>query len=376
MLTNRFTYWRPLRFDRYILEEVLATFFGTSIFILFILLMFQALRLAEFFIIHGASGFMLGQIAFFMCLSFLPTALPLAFLITILISFGRLSSDSELIAMKANGISTVRLAAPVLLFAIVVVTVSLVLNNEWIPWGETALKKAQIKVGNTKAIAAIKEGTFTSGFFDLLIFADKVDTQNNRLQRVFIYDEREAQNPLTYVAKSAEIVPVKSASESGAAIMLRLFDGSMHHNDLSTQIYEKIDFEAYHLYLEIAGGTHTAIEKPQMIPQADLLEKIKNTTTATYEGREYRGEYWRRVSTALTPLVFVLLGIGFGIFRYRTAKAGAVLTGFIIVLIYWTLQTLGTVAVQRGTLSPFFAMQMPNIVMLIIGLIGFRRACW
>jgi lipopolysaccharide export system permease protein len=376
MRTNFPPSWRPLKFDRYILEETVGTFVGTCIFILFILLMFQALRLAEFFIIHGASGFMLGQMAFFMALSFLPTALPLAFLITVLIAFGRLSSDSELIAMKANGLSLTRLAAPILVFASIIVSLSIVLNNEWVPWGESAFKKTQIKIGNTRAVAAIKEGTFTSGFFDLLLFADKVDADTNRLHHVFIFDEREAKNPLAYVAKEAQIVPVKSPTELGAAIMLRLYNGGMHHNNLETHTYEKMDFDAYHLYLKVDEGGDTAIVKPHMIPQGELVEKIKNTSVENYDGREYRGEYWRRYATALSPLIFVFLGIGFGTFRYRTAKSGAILTGFIILIVYWSLQTAGTVAVQRGQLSPFFAMQLPNMVMLIAGIFGFRRASW
>src|SRR4051812_16023358 len=225
MRTKNYSYWRPLRFDRYILEEVVGTFIGACIFILFILLMFQALRLAEFFIIHGASGVMLGKMAFFMAVAFLPTALPLSFLIAVLVAFGRISSDSELIAMKANGISVTRLAVPISLFAVFIVVLSMALNISWIPWSVKAFKQTQIKIGNTKVVTAIKEGTFTSGFFDLLIFADKVDTHTNRLHRVFIFDEREAGNPLIYVSKDAEIVPVKTNSELGAAIMLRLNDG-------------------------------------------------------------------------------------------------------------------------------------------------------
>jgi lipopolysaccharide export LptBFGC system permease protein LptF len=71
-----------------------------------------------------------------------------------------------------------------------------------------------------------------------------------------------------------------------------------------------------------------------------------------------------------------LLGIGFGTFRHRTAKAGAILIGFVMLIIYWTLQTLGTTLLLRGVVSPFLGMQLPNIVMLILGIIGFKRATW
>jgi len=110
------------RLDFYIFEETLGVFLGSCIFVLFILLMFQCLRLAEFFIIQRASGILLLRICFFMLITFLPVALPLSFLIAILITFGRLSADSELVAMKASGISLFRLSYSVWFLATLVVS--------------------------------------------------------------------------------------------------------------------------------------------------------------------------------------------------------------------------------------------------------------
>ena len=370
------SYFKILRIDRYILSEVVGIFAGVCIFILFILLMFQALRLAEFFILHGVSAAILAKLSLFMSLSCLPIALPLAFLISILIGFSRLSSDSELVALKACGCSLLRMSVPILLFGFVVITFSIFLNMDWVPWGEISFKRTQTRLGNTKAVTLLKEGTFTSGFFDLLIFADKVDAKESRLEKVFIYDEREPKNAMIYVAQSAEIVPVKTNTEFGAAIMLHLYDGSMHHTSIETHTYEKVDFQAYHLYLKIDEGADTMLMKPHMIPQQTLTENIAKTDLSTYEGREYRGEYWRRYATAWSPLLFVFLGIGFGTVRYRTARTGAILTGFVILILYWTVQTIGTAALLRGTLSPFIAMQIPNAIIFILAVFGFRRAMW
>lgn len=380
MLTNantqRFSYFKPLKIDSYLLEEMVSIFFGCCIFIIFILIMFQALRLAEFLIVHGAPAFVLGKMTFFLCVSLMPSALPLAFLISTLMGFGRLSTDSELIAMKANGFSMYRLSLPIFGFAIVVSILSYLLNSSWVPWAESSFKKTELKLGNTKVVSAIKEGTFNAGFFDLLIFAEKVNPLTNHLTKVFIYDEREPSSPLTYVAREAEIIPVQTHSELGSSIMLRLYSGSMHHNNLETRTYEKVDFENYLLYLKINEGSSDYIIKPQMIPHKDLIQKINSSTLATYSGREWRGEYWRRIAAALSPFVFVFLGIGFGTFRSRTAKTSALLLGLVFLLIYWTFQTIGTAVVQKGILPPALAMQVPNLILLSVGLIGFRRAAW
>jgi len=371
------TRFKPTRIDFYILSEVLGPFIGGLFFFLFIFLMFQALRLAEFFIVHGVPAATLGKMTALMALSFVPTALPVAFLIASLIAFGRLSADSELVAMKASGVSIWRMMASMSLFAGVVVAISIFLNINWVPWGERAFKSTLIRVSNTKVVASsIREGTFTSGFFDLLIFADKVDVKNNRLSRVFIYDEREPKNPLTVVAKSGEIIPVKGASDLAVSAILRLHDGSIHRNDVENNTYQKIEFGEYNLYLKIDEGADTATTKPHMIPQNELVEKINSTTVATYEGREWRGEYWRRFAVAFSPLIFGFLGIGYGSVRTRAVRAGAVLTAVAILLVYWTLQTFATVQYQQGMLDPFWAMWLPNIVTAILAAIGIKRASW
>ena len=370
-------YLRPVKLDVYIVKEVLSTFVGSSFFILFTLLMFQALRLLDFLIIHGAPATILLKMACYMGISFLPVVLPLSFLISILVAFSRFSSDSELVAMKACGISMPRIALSLLLPALAVAFLTMKLNLKWVPWGETASKRAEYKLGNTRAVTAIREGTFTTGFFDLLIFADKVDPKTNRMHRVFIFDEREANNPLTYVSKEAEIIPLKVESELGASIMLQLFDGNMHHSDLASHLYEKMDFDTYQLYLKVdEGNSEGQIYRLQALPQPELMEKIKTSDPQSFWGREYRGEYWRRYAVAMSPLIFVFLGIGFGTYRYRTARTGAVLTGFAVLIVYWVIQLMGITAMQRGTLPPPVAMQLPNIVMSIGAIFGFKRAAW
>lgn len=134
MLIRRFLH--P-RIDRYVLTEVIGPFLGGTVFFVFIFMMFQALRLADFFINRGVGGALLGKLSALMALSFLPMALPPAFLIAVLVAYGRLSSDSELVAMKASGMSLIRLAVPPILVAFVMMGVSLALNSEWVPSGRS-----------------------------------------------------------------------------------------------------------------------------------------------------------------------------------------------------------------------------------------------
>jgi lipopolysaccharide export system permease protein len=366
----------PKQIDFYLISEVMGPFLGGILFFSFIFLMFQALRLADFFIIHGVAGSVLLKMIGLMVLSFLPVSLPIAFLIGVLVGFGRLSADSELVAMKAHGFSIYRLMYPVLLLSSAVVGVSLYLNMDWVPWGDRTFKSTLIRVSNTKVVSTLKEGTFTTGFFDLLVYADKVDQKTNQLERVFLYDEREPKSPMTIVAQKGEIVSVRTNSSLASSAALRLRNGSIHSNDLANAVYNKIDFEEYQLFLKVEEGDDTSTVKPRMLGYEDLQKKLREIPPSTQEFREIQGEFWRRYAVAWSPLIFVLLGVGFGSYRTRAVRSGAALIALVIVVIYWGVQAFGTVALQKGWIAPPLAMWLPNIAIGILAYFGFRSATW
>lgn len=365
------------RLDRYILWEVLGPCLGGLIFFSFVFLMFQMVRLAELFIVHGISGKILLKMVFLLMMTFLPTALPIAFLIGIMIAFGRLSADSELIAMKANGISLRRLSVPVLGIGVVVMAMSLVLNLEWAPGADRVFKSTLIRVSNTKVASSIKAGTFTSGFFDLLIYVDKLDTRSNKLYRVFIYDEREPKNPLAVVAKEGEIVSLKPQSQLGAAAILKLNRGNIHRNDIGENTYQKVDFGEYRLFLNIDEGADTASVKPRMYSLDYLLKQIRTSVRGTRANAEYRAELSRRFAVAFSPLIFVFLGIGYGTVRSsRAVKASAAMIALCIIVGYWILQSVALGFALDGWLHPEFSMWIPNLALLALAVLGYRAANW
>ena len=364
------------RLDLYITLEILGAVFGTCVFVLFFLLMFQVLRVGEFLLSHGVSALILAKMSGLMIISFLPHALPLSFLIGLLIAFSRLSTDSEIIAIKAAGVSLIRLTAPIFLLAALTSLLQFQLNYNWVPWSVRTYKVIEEKIRNTKIASAIKEGAFTPGFFDMLIFTDKVDQKNNSLKRVFIYDEREPESPLVYVAKEAEILPMPTRQDLGSSIIFKLSNGAVHHSNLDQKTYEKIDFDDYQLFLKINEAGDPSVGNPQMIPQQELLRIIATSPPDSTSKRDHLGEYWRRNSLALSPLIFVFLGIGFGVFRQRTARVSGVLIGLLVAIFYWSIQVWGASAMTHDTVSPFLGMQAANIILFCLGIFSFRRASW
>jgi lipopolysaccharide export system permease protein len=368
------TGFRPTLVDRYLAAEIAAPFLGGMAFFTFVFLMFQLLRLAEFFIVHGVPFFSLLKLTALLCVSFLPFALPISFLIGVMLAFGRLSTDSELVALKAGGYSLRRLTAPALALAILISGVSLVLNSDWAPMAEKELRKQLTEIGNTKIVSAIQEGTFTSGFYDLLIFADKVNPKTNQMRGVFIYDERDPVNPMTVVARHGRWI-TRRTDNGGSEAVLRLQDGNIHRSEATEGSYQKIDFEQYRLFLKIEGGTRGVGEKPKMMTTSEISEAmdgVKNPNSRRY--RMLQGEFWRRIAVGLAPLCFLLLGVGQGSIPTRSIRSGSAIIAFGVLLGYHQLLAWGSALVENGSLPAWIALQVGNLLTAAWGLWAFRSA--
>ncbi|NDD92360.1 YjgP/YjgQ family permease [bacterium] len=363
----------PRLIDWYILTEVAAPFLGGMAFFTFIFLMFQLLRLSEFFIVHGVPLQQLLQISGLLCLSFIPFALPISYLISLLLGFGRLSSDSELISLKASGISLARMTIIPVFLALLTTGASLFLNLEWVPNAEKLLKQRLVMVGNTRLVSSINEGTFNQGFFDLLIYADKVDSKSNRMEGVFIYDEREPKSPLTVVAKYGQWT-TRAEKDGGSTGILLLRQGNIHRSETAEGSYQKIDFDEYRLFLKTGSGEKGGWGKPKMM-NWDELRKARLASKANPQAfRVFDGELWRRIAVALAPLAFVLLGVGAGVQPTRSVKSGSSLVAFGVLLLYYGLLGAGSQLYDSGTLPASLALQLGNFVILAWGVWIFRKA--
>src|SRR5438045_1349639 len=105
----------PRKAIHYIFFEMIPSLIlGVMVFI-FILLMAQALRYTEFVLIHGVGIGVVGQIIMYLSISFLPALLPMSLLFAVIMTYGRLSNDSEIVALKASGMSMLTITAPAFL---------------------------------------------------------------------------------------------------------------------------------------------------------------------------------------------------------------------------------------------------------------------
>jgi lipopolysaccharide export system permease protein len=367
---------RIRKIDLYVFKEVFFPFFAGIFFFSFIFILFQMFRLAEELIVNNAPLSMVLKLLWTLVLNFLPLGLPVAFLVGVLVAFSRMSGDSEIVAMKAGGISLPRLSVPVFVIAIGVSLFSLLLNLSWAPWAEVAMRNTLIKIGNRKFASSINEGTFSSGFFNLLLYTEKANNRAGKMEKVFIYDERDPAHPLTVISKTGELIRVQSNEEDLGGLVLQLQDGSIHQSDAKSADYNKVDFGTYQIFFEIPDKTGQFAHRPRMYEMKELIEKMGDPKNTPSRDLELRTDFWRRLAVAMTPLLFVIFGMGFGTVRTRGARAGVILVAFVTMALYWQVQVSSIWLGESGQLPPALAVQIPNFMVGVVGLFMFRRACW
>lgn len=363
------SWFRGRKAIQYIFFETLPGFIlGLAVFVS-IILMFQVLRLTDFALVHGVALKTVAELIGYVCISMLPALFPMSLLFAILMTYGRLSTDSEIVAMKASGLHMSVLVMPAVLLALIVAILSAQTTFEIAPWGNRQFELLLTRLSNTKAAANIKAGTFSEGFFDMVIYSNEVDSEKGLLKNVFIYDEKNGETPLTIIAKEGEIIP--DPDMPGHSALLRLRDGDIHRKSES---HTKIKFDTYDLKLLDPIRQVDREKSPPSLTLNDLRDLLAKPQLSKEDRRTYETEYHKRWAIASLCLVFALLGVGLGTTtNRRQQKAGGLILCILLIISYWILYIAFEGFARSGQIPPMIGIWVPNLLFLGFALESLRR---
>ncbi len=349
----------PRKTIQYIFFELLpALIIGILVFI-FILLMAQALRYTEFVLVHGVGLEVIGKILAYLSISFLPALLPMSLLFAVLMTYGRLSQDSEIVAMKASGLSMITITTPAILLGIVVSLVSGQTSFYLAPWGNRQFEVLVTEIGQRKTSVVIREGTFSEGFFDKVVYAKKVNPETNELTNVFIYDETQGEFPISIVSKRGHII---QDEEKPNAILIRLFDGEIHRK---AEAHTKIKFETYDIQMNDPKTNEVREKSGPSLTIQEIQYILENADLSPDQIIGYRAEYHKRWALSIVCIVFALMGVALGtITDRRSQKSSSVVQSLTVIVLYWILYVTFEGLARGGKLPVAAAIWAPNLIFL------------
>jgi lipopolysaccharide export system permease protein len=365
----------PKIIDLYILKEILVpTGIGMGIFT-FIFLVSKLFRITEMVVEKGIP--VLYAIKIFLCLipAFLVFVAPMSLLLGILTALTRLSADNEIIALKTSGVGLYRLSPPVIFLSLITFLFTSFLVFYAVPWGSRSFRETLFQVAGTQGKLDVKERIFTSPFGDLVIYVNKVSPSEKVLEGIMIYDERDPEVNSAIIARRGYLTPDPKAQK----LVLNLFDGSIHSEEVKGETYRTINFNTYQFTIFLKDEMEKERKRTQVrmlekeMSIHDLREKIKALKERGINYRPQLVELHFKFAIPFGALIFGLVGLPLGVQRTQSGRSWGFALCAVVFLLYYVLYCLGKDLGASGIISPTLAAWLPNILFGVLGAYLFVR---
>lgn len=383
--------------DRYVLRELAVPFLlGIGVFTS-ILLIVRILKLVEMVVNRGVPLLQMLQLFSYIFPAFLEVTLPMALLLAILVAFGRLSADSEIIALRACGFSLYRLMVPVCGFALAAAVLTFFLSVYARPWGNEMLRTGLYDIVKERASAGIKAKVFNDDFPGLVIYVDRIEPPGNHLYGIMVSDRREIGGDL----QAADVTEATGAAVGRAIdatnevntvyahhgtiysrpdeqfLTLRLEDGGIYSVSRGGEGFEDTTFQTMDINLDLTMALADLQAREKEANEMQLGE-LREAIVAKQKGGEptfvERVELHRKLSIPFACLVFAALGVPLGIQPTRAVHSRGFSVSLALIFLYYLLLTLGQNLGERGAVHPLVAVWIPNVILSMVAAYLLSRA--
>jgi len=296
--------------------------------------------------------------------------IPMSVLSATLLSFGRLASDNEIIALKASGVSIYRIASPIIIVALLISLFCIPLNDKILPESGYRARKLIKEIGIRNPLALFEPGVFIKGFQDYIIFIYNIN--GNTLKNIRIYQPQEGKATRTIVAEKGEIITLPDKN----IVRLKLTNGSADEampQDPSN--FYKLIFDTYYMTLNLKDAIqYEDIEKKaREMSIVELRREIRGLEKSNIRTTILHIEIHNKLALAFSSFVFVLIGIPVAMRTHRREKSINFGLTMFLFLIYWGIMLGGVACSIRHIVPPWIGVWSANIFISIIGIMLFVK---
>jgi len=319
---------------RYLLRQFLPTFGAGLALFLGVLLMNQFLRLFTLAMMKGLPFWWI--MACFMRLlpSFASLALPMAFLVSSMITLGQLSDSGEAMALRASGFSYREIVRPFLWSAIILSALLLYVNHKAGPNGFRSFRRRTSEAGQKMAKIDLMPGVFTT-LGPWRLFARDADSSTGRMTGVYLVrpDSAEA------VRVSAE--RGRLSLDPGRGVGLELEDGQLQLPNADPERFTSGRFERYNVFLPLSTPAEARELDIQEMDTRELRARAADAGVPREKRLEYLVESSARSAGALSPFVFFFIGAPLGMGLKRRARGADFAASLLVMFAFYGLFVVG-----------------------------------
>ena len=347
--------------DRYIVLEVIRHALLGIIIFTFVLFVPKLVRLMELFVRHSGSGSQVAEL--FLCIipNIFVFTIPMAVLIGVLLGLGRMSMDSEIIALTALGISRRRILWPVGVFAVIGAALTLLMTLWLAPLAIQTFRRIENDLIASQISFQVQPRVFDERFPHMVLYINDVSASGTRWNGVFLAEAGGESGSRITLAESAIVIAEP-----------RLGKLELHLNGGSTHEFSREDAE--HYSVTAFGRSDWPVEVSGMAPAKEREPSNPERSLGELWGdrgkgwRDARVELHQRFAFPVACLVFALIAVPLGAQPRRGGRAAGSLLAVVVIASYYLLFIVGAGLARQGVLPPSVGMWIANLVLALAGM--------
>lgn len=356
---------RPKILDRYIIKEVMS-FVALAVAALTIMLIVRTLfELTDMLINKKVAWLYVVQLLFYRLPAYLVLTFPMSLLASSELAIGRLSTDGEITAMRAAGISLRRIVIPFVIAALVISILSFLINDHIVPEANRAHQNIMRENVLKRGPSYIRRNVFFRDAENRYFYVNRFDEKNMVMQDIMVYEFTGEKSPRTITAKKGKWVNNT----------WKLENGTIYNYDEKGEITYEMSFATMDIIVkEDLQKFFKNQRTPQEMNSKELRQQISILQQAGADTKNFEVDLHMKYSVPLSGLIFVLLGVPLGLQVKRGGKSAGIIISIVLILVYYIFVSTTRSFGKGGMLTPLLAAWLPNIIFAILGIIIIFRA--
>jgi len=322
-------------------------------------------------VVGNASAFVVLKILACIIPSFLVLTLPMTILLASVVTFGRLSADSEIVAMMASGITVRHLAKPIFIISTIGYFVTFFLGAIVVPNSNKMFRETVMNNVQETILTNIQEGIFNDAMRDIIIYVKHIERDKKRFHGVFIADYRRGKEPTTIFAREGVI----GLDPVTFQLKLELLDGNIQLAEKKNQKrFGDISFKSYRMKIDMDKIFHKRRKKFKVRREwalSRLIDEIKKAKDAGEAYLPMETDLVKKFSLPVSCFILGMVSLPLGISIERGNRSSGFSKCILLFIGYYMLWNAFENIAKTGVLNPYFALWVPNIVMGTVAVVLF-----
>ncbi len=297
--------FRPKRLYTFMIQTFLPVFFMTFFICLFIVLMQFLWRYVDEMVGKGLEMSVLFELFFYAAVTMIPLALPLSILLASLMTFGNLGERLELLAIKAAGVSLLKVMRPLILLVSVIAVMAFFFQNDVLPKAQVKMWTLLYSMRQKSPELDIPEGVFYDQINGYNLYVQHKDRDKGLLREMMIYDMSQGfDNAMIVRADSGRLMTTPDKQN----LVLTLFSG---------ESFENLKSERSNSYSNIPYRRETFSKKELIIPFDATFTRLDD---GLMQG-QYVGKNYTELRTSIDSINAIVDSLG-GDYSVKLKKSG------------------------------------------------------